>query len=576
MYAVSIVTRLLNEGLLDLKTGDAIYAHSEKDFLARNTSMWEASTFVEIKPNHSSGMVRDKIPLRTTCTQLKRLVSDCKNKSARAMRSVSFLYQVGYILPKSEILSQAWSIFTTDCLPEIGGREITYEECLKELRKHIKSARNTSPDGHFVYCKHYMENVERWSSVTQSKDNGFLVYAFSPKTNTYILTDAFIRNGKSWVSVYGVFISGGLTPTEKRPNGIPSDIGKFNVSDRNSRIVIPITHNDPDLTSHEKDHLIRLNMFNQKAFAPTMTSEQAEISKFQSALEKAYAYIDVRFLEALKELINLRSRTLAAREGNSPRELSKLRKEIVKQNAESEREAYAKYERKLKKHGEKVGRKYYKLFEQLGEDNQKRLADFTNEISLISSKYEDRARKSTKSVTKELTVNSEGMSDKEMLTLQLKRLHFIYKHTSSIYDADIDTVNKHTAKVKQYEKLVRETNASLKDVDTDKKHRELTKKLNKYTRLRTKYRSCLKNMEVQVDSSRRQLRAAEAAVKTLKIARKNIEWISQSVNGNKKERLNTAKKFEVTPTGIICVTVNKNGKMKRGVKAKLTSVGFTV
>lgn len=576
MYAVSIVTRLLNEGLLDLKTGDAIYAHSEKDFLDRNTSLWEASAFVEVKPNHSSGMVRDKIPLRTTCTQLKRLVVDCKNKSVRAMRSVAFLYQVGYILPKSEILSQAWNIFATDCTPEIGGREITYKECLKELRKHLKSARSESPDGHFVYCKEYMDNVERWSAVTKDSDNGFLVYAFSSKTNTYILTDAFIRNGKSWVSVYGVFAASGLTPTAKRPHGIPSDIGKFNVSDRNSRIIIPITHNDPELTTQEKDHLIRLNMFHQKAFAPTMTAEQAEVSKFQAALEKAYAYIDARFSEALKELISLRGRTLAAREGKSPKELAKLRKEIVKQNAESEREAYSKYERKLKKHGEKVGRKYYKLFEQLGNDNQKRLADFTNETSVIASKYEERARKSTESMAAELTVNTDGMSDTDKLALQLKRLHFIYKHTSSTYDSDIDTVNSHTEKVKRYEKLVREVNASLKDVKTDKKHRELTKQLNKYTRLRTKYRSCLKNMEVQVDASRRQLRAAEAAVSTLKVARKHPEWISQSVNGNRKERLNTAKKFEVTPTGIICVTVNKNGKMKKGVKAKLLSVGFTV
>lgn len=576
MYAVSIVTRLLNEGLLDIKTGDAIYAHSEKDFLDRNNECWEASTYVEIKPSHSSGMVRDKIPLRTTCTQLKRLVTECKNKSVRSMKSVAFLYQVGYILPKSELLSQAWNIFSTGSVPEIGGREVTYKECLKELRKHLKSAILESPDGHFVYCKEYMDNVERWSSVTKDSDNGFLVYAFSPKTNTYILTDAFILNGKSWVSVYGVFASSGLTPTKKRPHGIPLDIEKFNISDRNSRIIIPITHNDPELTAQEKDHLIRLNMFHQKAFAPTMTAEQAEISKFQAALEKAYAYIDARFSESLKELISLRGRALAVREGKSPRELAKLRKEIVKKNAESEREAYSKYERKLKRGGEKVGRKYYKLFKQLGLDNQKRLADFTNEMSAIAVRYEERARKSTESMSSELTVNTDGMSDTDKLDLQLKRLHFIYKHTSSTYDSNIDTVNNHTEKMKRYEKLVREVKSSLKDVTTDKKHRELTKQLNKYTRLRTKYRACLNNMEVQVDASRRQLRAAEVAVRTLKNARENPEWISQSVNGNRKERLNTAKKFEVTPTGIICVTVNKHGKMKRGVKAKLQSVGFTV
>lgn len=576
MYAVSIVTRLLNEGLLDLATGDLVQAHNDPSFLNKELKFWEATAIAEFKTSHTSNTFRDKVPLRTTCKRLKRLYKECKEKSVRAMQTASLMYQVGFILPKSEILNQAWSIFASGYSPEIGGKVVEYKECLKELRKHIKAARATSVDGYYVYCKEYLDKVERWASVVPSKNNGFLVYAYTSKTNTYILTDAFIREGDNWLNAYGAMSHGGTASRETvRKHGIPIDIGKFNVKNRDSRIVIPFNHNDPKLDDLTADWCRYWGAFHPNAFASTMTSEQAQIAKFQAAIIKAYGYIDTRFNEVIKELISAKGRTLALRNGDSVQERAALRKQIVKENAESEREAYSKYERKAKKHGEKVGLKYYKLFRQLGEANQKRLNDFTNETSVILFKHEEKAKRVIHKKLSNLITVKDNMTEAEALDIYMQRLSFIYRHTSSAYDGNIETVNKHSAKLKRYEKLVRETNASLKEVKTDRKHRELTKLLNKYTRLRTKYRECLKNMEVQVDASRRQLQHAEAAVTTLKLANKNVDWISADVSP-KTQRIKLAKMFEVTPTGIICVTVNKHGNMKNGVKKKLQTIGFTV
>lgn len=564
-------------GLLDLTNSDLIQSHNDRQFLNKSVAIWEASASAEFKTSHTSVTYREKIPLRTTITKLNRLYSKCKSESKRDMLSIAYMYQVGFILPRSEILTQAWQIFSTGCVPDIGGKLVTYDECLKELRKHLKKAKSTSTNGLHVYCKEYLDSVDRWSAVVDDKSNGFLVYSFTSKTNTYIMTDAFVRKDDGWVSVFGAFLDSSIASTSKvREHGIPVDIGKFNVSNKSSRIIVPIDHNNPDLNTIESEYIYKLHAFNIHAFANTLTSEQAEILKFQAALTKAYAYIDTRFSESIKELISSRGRILAARSGESVKDRSDKRKLLVKDISELERAAYAKYQRKLKKHGERVGAKYYKLFEELGKANQQRLADFAHESSELANGFEERARKSTSTFTQELLTVNEGMTDLDYLALYSKRLSFIHKHTSGVYDANIDTVNKHTAKLKRYEKLVRDTNASLKTVKTDRKFKELNRLLTKYTRLRTKYRDCLKNMEVQVTSSRRHLQAIDATVTTVKLARKKPDWISVNANPERTKGFRPAKKFNVTPRGIICVSGDKHGSIKSGLKKKLTEVGFTV
>lgn len=576
MYAVSIVTRLMNEGILDLKSGDLIQAHNDRQFFNKSLSTWEACQNVEFKTSHTSPTYREKIPVRTTLRILKRIHSESKAKSVKAMLTLSIMYRNGFILPQSELLAQAWAIFSTNCAPEIGGKVISYKELLKELRKHLKAAYATSADGYHVYCKEYLDKVERWSVAAKDSDDGFLVYAFTPKTNTYILTDAFIRNEDKWLSVYCVFADASLTPSKKRLHGVPADIGRFNVSNKDSRIVIPIKHNSPELDDSEQEYLMKTNAFNINAFANTYTAEQATILKFQTEQIKTYTYIDARVNETIKEMTRARARIQALRKGESAQELSLKYKAMVKENTRLEAEAYDLYKRKLKKHGEKVGLKYQKRYQELSAENQTRLLDFSNKCNLISLRYEDKSKKVIMDKLAPVITVKDGMTEAETLQVYLRRVKFIHNHASDIYDSYIDTVNKHNAKQKRYEKLVRDTKADIASNTSDKKHRELNKLLNKYTRLRTKYRECLKNLEAQLAASRKHLQHIDAAVSVMKIARKNPDWITVNVNPERKKRFRPAVKFEITPRTIACISATKQGEIKSNLKQKLQSIGFTV
>lgn len=228
-FSFDIGTELVNQNLLDVSLSDldSCSNQSDKSILVDNEILrsWDLSVPATIK--HFSRNAKSKYfaPIRSTYPIMIGLYRRAKDLDIRAMSSLAFCYDHGFILPRMPLMREVWKTFAAGNTPVIGTppREITLEESLKLLKSHLSASRKRSGDRLHLYSDDYNDYME--SLLPKFSESNTLVAYRPTSSGGFILCDAFYKNNKGkLINVYAP-IAKQASSGSKRDVQVPLTIG---------------------------------------------------------------------------------------------------------------------------------------------------------------------------------------------------------------------------------------------------------------------------------------------------------------------------------------------------------------
>ena len=142
-----LLRRLVEYGMLTSIPNNKLYgtAYSAKLVTHTNTN---GGLDVATKEGH----YYTRVPI----SRMRDLCKSVQNGNRRAMDVIGAMYSLGFVLPKSSKLGEAWHLFSMSMPSSV----IDVERAYQFLVKHYKEAVDASPDDKYLYNKDYYDLIK--------------------------------------------------------------------------------------------------------------------------------------------------------------------------------------------------------------------------------------------------------------------------------------------------------------------------------------------------------------------------------------------------------------------------------